>query len=295
MIYHLKYFTSGLNLPIEITDVFKKCMNCKWKRKAMFALCVAMWCYFSFTVCKYSTSRYGLSASQRAGNEFWLQVWDVRSCEILLWGSWGTRMFPRDIPIPLRSLFGPHRKSTVTCDKMWSEQFEHWNSLIKVQLAVFFSFQSCAMFIPDHSVLCWLLWKPGGRCLFHRTAASYSNPTLCPASCNGTVHKSPVLRKLKVLCADGRRAAVHSETQTSLKHFSSAGEGLTCIPLVCICPPSVNPYRKAFIYFLLSLLVILDSYALYYKEGESQLNCNADIYVWHMCVYVCAHLMRAVL
>lgn len=87
-------------------------------------------------------------------------------------GSWDTGIFLRGIPIPLGSLFVPHRKSTVTCDKIWSEKFEHWNSPMQVHLVEFFSLQSCAMFIPDHSVLRWLPWQPGDSCLFHRTAAS---------------------------------------------------------------------------------------------------------------------------
>lgn len=228
-------------------------------------------------VCKCSTSRYGLRASQRAGNDFWLQVWDVRSCEILLWGSWDTGMFPRDIPIPL----GSHTENPQS-----PEHFDHWSSLMKVQLREFLSPQSCAMFIPGHSVL-WCC------CLFHRTAASLSAPTLSPAAWNGSVQKSPVLGYPKALCADRRRAAEHLERH---KPHLSISLQLRKVWLAYLWYASVvhlSSLQESFqIFLLLSLLVILDSSALYYREGESQLYCNADIYIWHMCVYIFVHIRR---
>lgn len=169
MIYHLKYFTSGPYLPIKIRDVLKKCMNCKWKRRALFTLWAVVWGYFSFTVWLCVSAAYpGMAWVLPREQEM------ISGCRSGMWGlvkssfgAAGMGIFPRDIPIPRGSLFEPHRKSTVSCERICSEPFEHWNSLMKIQLVELFSHQSCAIFIPDHSVLCW---QPADSCLFHRAA-----------------------------------------------------------------------------------------------------------------------------
>lgn len=178
-------------------------------------------------------------------------------------------------------------QTPVACDKIWSEQFEHGNSLSKVQFCShdFLENQLASSFSP--LLYTWHISQFYTAC---PSVTASSTSTLSTESGNGYVQKIMCVEVTKgiPLCVARRRAA--AQLQTQLLAF------LNCYSLDFLylwCASVIYTGKLSNVFTAVSCCDFrFVCYVLQRRQNTALFWCT---YIHIMHVYICMHMIRVVL